>query len=309
MNAAYTEEQYKLASPHAWIWLLEVAVAGEDTLRYTNNNSNIAWYGNTYTRMPFTVDDLSIANSGKFPEYRLTIGDTGLSSTLRELVWDTGGCVDGTVRLMVVHSDHLAVTTPAVDEVAEILGCDVTLNAVTFVLGIPSLMGYRLPRDRYVPGFCRHKFAGALCGYVQPTYTRIGEAFSFIRGTAYHTIQCGTGNLIQNVFRHAPGGTTSTPGAAVWLWALSGRTGFTITGSTSNNQTFIANPYYAVTQLYVRVFTEAQGGPVFVEEAAGASVTLQLGFTTCNHSLADCTDRLNSSNYGGSPGIVGGVYG
>ncbi len=207
LNTAYITEQNKIASSGAWIWLLEIATPNLSTLRYANNNSNITWPtgSNTYSRISFTMDDISESTSGKFPEYRLLIGDVTTDSTLRTRIKANSGLVGSTVRLLVVHSDHLDVTTPAVDELTEILNCELTAEAVIFTIGIPSLLGRRFPRDRYVPSFCRHKFAGGLCQYVQPARSRLSLQISFVPGVSgvsgiqYNTIQCANGNLIQNV--------------------------------------------------------------------------------------------------------------
>ena len=166
MDEQYELEQNKIASSGAWVWLLEVATTGQSTLRYVNNNDDVVWGGNTYTKLPFTLDDLVVETSGKFPEFKLQVGDVDTGSTLRTRVRTLGGLVGSTVRLLVVHSGHLSLTTAAIDETSEVLRTAVAEAGVTFTLGIPSLLNRRFPCDRYVPGFCRHKYKGALCGYV-----------------------------------------------------------------------------------------------------------------------------------------------
>jgi len=477
MDAALVLEQNKIASSGAWIWLLEIAIAGTDTvLRYTNDNAvggtpsqlYTTWNGHNYWSMPFTMDDVVVSTDGKFPEYRLQIGEVDLDGAIRGWVGTNAGLVGSTVRLMVVHSAHLDLTTPAVDELAEILNCEVTAGAVVFILGIPSLLSRRFPRDKYVPGYCRHKFGGALCRYVQPTHQRKTSNISFIPGVVtgdpdieYNTIYSSDGGLITDLFSHAPGSMVSpnslvlnggfedgvvggtkfgwdstgypnywealksssvfwsstvskygnyscfyhnssnsdaikqtinlTPGVtytfSFWAviaiqdpkatfkmfviigghrygiyvhddvigWArytrtltvpadsdgvtdivfagrssvyvdgvcavvgstggdftgygLSKDTGFTVSGSVSNDGFFLANMYHAVNELYVRVFMEDAGVKPFVAESAGAPITIRLGYDQCNHTLGACKLRNNTQNYGGSPGITGGMYG
>ena len=82
-----------------------------------------------------------------------------------------------------------------------------------------------------------------------------------------------------------------------------------MTGSLYNDGFFLANNYHAVNDGWVRVFMEADGGRAFYSESPGATVTLRLGYTDCDHTLEACKLRNNTQNYGGSPGIVGGVYG
>lgn len=319
MDANYVTEQNKIASSGAWIWLLEIITPGlsPTTLRYTNDNArsavpnqlNIEWNGYTYWSMPFTLDDVSMSTSGEFPEYKLVINELSLTGDIRSRVASNAGLVGSTVRLMVVHSDHLDLPTPAIDELAEILNCEVTADAVVFMLGVPSLLSRRFPRDKYVPSFCRHKFGGALCQYVQPAYSRTTSNISFIPGAVgvtgiqYNTIQISSGRLIEDVFRHAPGAYDGT------AYNLTKDTGFTVNGSLYNDGFFLANSRHAVNELYVRVFMEADGARAFVEEPAGALITIQLGYNACKHTLGACKLRNNTKNYGGSPGITGGMYG
>ncbi|MCW4050354.1 MAG: hypothetical protein NWE89_11535 [Candidatus Bathyarchaeota archaeon] len=205
LEGDYKDEQNKLAAPGAWIWLLEITTTGYSApLRFTNNNSSLTWptgSESVYTAIPLTMEDIEANLEGKFPECRLQIGELVLNSTLRTRVRATNGLIGSIIRMLVVHSSHLALTEAAIDESAEVLSCEVSTDVVTFVLGIPSLLNRRFPRDKYVPGFCRHKFTGALCQYVAAIYT------------------------------------------------------------------------------------------------------------DCDHTLADCKLRNNTRNYGGSPGIVGGMYG
>ena len=213
---------------------------------------------------------------------------------------------------MVVHSAHLSLTTPAIDESAEILSCEVMAEAVVFTIGIPSLLSRRFPRDRYVPSFCRHKFEGALCQYTQPNHTRTSAQMRFVAGedtgvagVRYNRIVCGTGNLVQYVFKYAPGTRALDP----YRWALAKDTGFTVSGSQFNDGFFLANHYHHVYQIYVRVFMEVDGARPFVAESPSGLVTIQLGYDKCDHTLEACALRDNTQNYGGSPGIAGGMYG
>ena len=316
LDASYITEQNKISSSGAWIWLLEIAITDDITLRYANDNSNKVWPsvgGNTYSKMPIAMDDVSVSTSGEFPTYTLQIGDVDLDGGLRTYVYSLGGLVGYTVRLRVVHSAHLDLTTPAIDEMMEILNCEVTAGAIVFTVGLPSLLSKRFPRDKYLPAFCRHKFGGALCRYVQPSYSYTGTDISFVAGIDYNQINVASGWLITNVFPYVDGdhGLPTpiypyTPGAQL---LLDDDTSFVITNSASNDGWFIAKASEVITQTRVRVFTESDKGRTFVEESAGAEITIQLGYNACDHTLEACKLRNSSQNYGGSPGIAGGMYG
>ncbi len=355
---------------------------------------------------------------------------------------------------MVVHSDHLDLDTPAIDETAEVLGCEVTAINIVLTLGITSALSRRFPKDKYVPGFCRHKFGGGLCQYVTyPQYSLSSNLVSFIPGDEYNTLWVGDGSLITNVFVGADGdmnglsnlltdgsfehdvmgnwgiwgqpsvgfkstypvlygqyswshqgietncgitqtvdvvngktytlsvyvycpitagkgsggirlmtkihntyyaqyatssyswqrlsltvtphstnnnkltmwlggiGTASFDGAMInegdtandfEYYSLETDTGFSVSGSQHNNGVFIANNYHVIGQQYVRVYTQEQlgkAGRAFVAEEAGNTVTIQLGYIDCDHTLEACRIRGNLERFGGSPGVAGGVYG
>ncbi len=332
LNSNYITEQNKLATSGAWIWLLEIetpttAYAG-NPLRYTNDNHAISagvfgrvWPtagGDTYTTMPFNMDDVEASLDGKFGEFKLYIGDLALSGDLRTRVSATAGLVGSIVRLRVVHSNHLDLTDPAIDESAEVLSCERMLNAVVLTLGIPSLLSRRFPRDRYVPGFCRHKFEGALCQYLTPRLpdgtlhiaTSNNVVFTpnlgTVEGYPVNNIYMENANLVNKVFVFAqPPGTLQTLGRL----ALSKDTGFIISGSLYNDGFFLAENYYAVNATTVYVKTEDGGGRAFTAETVLTGVTLTLGYSNCDHTLDACKKRDNTQNYGGSPGISGGIYG
>ena len=165
MDTTYLEEKNAIASNGAWIWLIEITLSGADPIRYANSNEDVPWGIYEWHRATFAVDDVNASIKGEFPELTLHIGDVDPHSDLREQVKETGGLIGGTLRLLVVHSAHLSLTTAAIDESAEIIGCDLDNKSVNFTLGVTNFLSKRFPQGRYVPGFCRHRFKDALCKY------------------------------------------------------------------------------------------------------------------------------------------------
>ena len=88
---------------------------------------------------------------------------------------------------------------------------------------------------------------------------------------------------------------------------LDANAGFTISGSAHNDGFYLADNYYPVDDSYVDAFVVED--ETFTAESAGESVTIQLGYSGCDHTLKACRNRDNAQNFGGSPGIAGGVYG
>ena len=330
MDSNYIAESNEIASPHAWLWLLEITTPDYvDPLRYVNNSENVDWptVGTTFTRMPFRMDDIHVSTSGAFPEFKLEIEDVDLAGALRTRVAAAGGLVGSTVRFMVVHSDHLAndlvpITTAAVDEYADILSCALTNKAVVFTIGTPNLLTRRFPRDRYVPGYCRHRFEGALCQYTKqvfPTgHSRAGETVSYtsVNNVKFETTDYGDDPPVNKItiadtsFSFISLLKYAKPlGTETLTLALAKDAGFTISGTQYNDGFFLADDFYAVNSFYVYVVAEIKGAQVFTPETVVTPVTFTLGYTACDHTLEACRLRDNSQNFGGSPGIAGGVYG
>lgn len=294
MNALYTLEANKLSAAGAWLVLLEISYTGQTTQRYTSNNESTVWNGNTYTPMPFQMDDIEVSTDGRFPEYSLQIFDVELWSTLRVMVRNTGGLTSGVVRLYVVHSDHLDLTDAAVDEAMEILDAEVSAGAVIFRVGMPNLLSRRFPRDRNTPGFCRHQFQNALCKYPESPAASVAPGIMFFP-SPIPRLYSPLFNFI-NFFGGGSGFLTSD-------------TVFSVEGSLYNDGYFIADRQYRVTSNTVYVHTVANGGRQMATEIAAGALDLTLGYIACDHTLDDCRKRNNSQNYGGSPGVVGALYG
>lgn len=309
---AYVEEQNKIASAGVWLQLLEISTPGYSTLRYVNNTEDIAWaeaslIPRTYSAISFIMDDVSASLQGEFPEYRLVIGDVTLTSSLRTRIKATSGLVGSTIRFIVVHSSHLDVTTPAIDELAEVLSCEVRADGIALTLGIPNLMSRRFPRDRYMAAFCRHKYGGGLCQYVSPTITSNTIRFTTTNQGQYALILITPGegtNFITNLLGYAAGSWVDQPNA----WRLSRDTYISVEGSLRNDGWFVVKSAYTIIPEKMEVYAAADGGRAFSTEAAGATITITL-HGDCDHTLEACKLRNNSQNFGGSPGIAGGVYG
>ncbi len=320
LDSEYIEEQNKLASAGAWVWLIEIIPSGGGaTIRYTNNTNAVTWPsagGAIFSAIAMTIEDVATTLDGKLPEYKLVIGELVMSSSLRSQISSSGGLTGSMVRLRIVHSDHLDLTTPAIDETAQILNAEVTLKAVTLLIGIPNLTGRRFPKDRYVPGFCRHKFTDSLCRYVVPkdsdgnTYSITSNQIQFNIVSVWapgapevNKIVVAGVNLVTAIFQNAlPEGEDLDPD-----WGLAKNTGFIVSGSLYNDGFFLAEDYYPISP--TRVYTAINQKRDFVEEPAGEEITITLGYNACDYSLKACANRDNLQNYGGSPGIMGGVYG
>ena len=164
LSSAIIAEKNKLATTGAWLVLLELNFPGEDPICLTLNTEPVVWESKTWEYFPFEVDPISEDGQGSLPSYSLKVSNVGRHLTAAVEAHQGG---DGaTTRLLLVHSDHLDELTPVFEDIADVVGCNLTIDWVTFTLGAENPMQQRSPRQRYLANHCRYKkFKGTLCGY------------------------------------------------------------------------------------------------------------------------------------------------
>jgi len=324
----YDGEKGKLSAGGAWLWLVVISKTGYDTVRYTNDNAAgtvfgignyVIWPssgGSAYYSCPIHMDDVSASLEGKFPDFKVSIGDVDVGGKLRPNLSGAGGYIGGTIRIMVVHSDHLSLTEAAIDETATITGCEVRAGEVVFTAGITSKLDKRFPRDRYTPGFCRHKFGGAMCGYTISSHSFTSSLVEFYPDYGGHAEQeeqldiiFAYGNeLIDYLLTGAKGEDIGSG-----RYKLTYDTLITVSGSAKENdgvykllKSSTQNEQFVIaSSVHWDADDEEQS---MTKEAQGAAITMTLGMTTCDHTLEHCRQRNNLNRFGGSPGVAGGAY-
>jgi phage-related protein len=190
--AAAIVEKNKLASSQPHIILAQITLPSGTILRVCRNNENIAWNGYTWVAFPFDIDTLGEQKAEELPSVNLRVGNA--SQVMSYYLEQGDGGVGAEVLLMVVHASYLNVTTPILTLYYECISTSTTAEWATFNLGAPSVYRKKIPRDRLMKRYCRHKiFKGIYCKYA-------GAATTCNR--TYE--QCRTyGNL--NNFGGAPG--------------------------------------------------------------------------------------------------------
>ncbi len=170
LSAAAVLEKNKLCSDGAWIILLEITIPLlNETVRICRNTDNITWNGNEYIAFPFELGDVSQDNKGTLPSVELKVSN--VAQALQPYIEEGQGGVQSTVRLMVVHSKHLDVTVPEVDELFSVTKTSVNSKWVTFTLGMNYPKGARRPLRRFIKDFCPFKFKSVECGATTTAYT------------------------------------------------------------------------------------------------------------------------------------------
>lgn len=170
ISSAATLEKNKLTSTGAWLVLLDIDFLPATTIKLVCNNEDIEWpttAGDTYQAFPMEIDEISEDGKGGLPTFSIRVSN--VTRMLEPYVDSSDGGKGATVRLRIVHSDHLDLVDPELDETFDNLGCSVTAEWVTFKLGAENPMRQRCPANRYLKDHCRYKeFGGPECTYPGP---------------------------------------------------------------------------------------------------------------------------------------------
>ena len=192
-------EKNALYDKGAWLVMMDVdaTALGSTTFHWTSNNVNTTWPtvgGTLYGAMPIEVGDVQESTGSKLPSVMLRVADVERVYAPYLVLYK--GLIGAVVRLRVVHSEHLNVATPEVDETFTITDTRLDQQWMEFTLGGADPLGKRFPRDRYVASMCRHTYKGGLCRYVG---TEPVDADGNQETTCDHTIlDCQLrGNVVQ----------------------------------------------------------------------------------------------------------------
>lgn len=164
-------EKNAIADAGAWLELVELTLSGDSVpaLRLVNNTESVTWNGQTYEAYPFRREPIEDERGANAPLIRFSVSNVG--GIVQSFLDTNSGCRGATVRLMLVHSELLDLTTPEVTLDFEVLSAAADALWGTFELGAQSPIGRRFPRARLLKNFCRWKFKGTECGYAGATAT------------------------------------------------------------------------------------------------------------------------------------------
>ncbi|MHC1727959.1 MAG: hypothetical protein AB9866_18480 [Syntrophobacteraceae bacterium] len=170
LPAELTKEKNKLHSRSATIWLLEAEVAGVApavTLRYVHAASDIVWNGNTWRKSSFSISGLNQSTKGKIAEVQIAVSN--VDQAVQTDVERYGGLIGTTVRLYLVSSEHLNLSTPMFSSLFEVIRTECRLDAVIFSIGAENFYLRQFPADTIMSNVCRWwkngRFKQDRCGY------------------------------------------------------------------------------------------------------------------------------------------------
>lgn len=165
LSSAIITEKNKLASSGAWIILCEVTLPDTTVLPICRNTIDTTFNGQLYVAFPFELDEISEDSKGEIPQVVVRVSNvTRIMGAYAEQYSGLVGC---SIRIMLVHSDHLADVSPIVEHYFEVMSSSVDEKWLSLTLGISNPYRSRFPRNRLLKNFCRYKqFGGDRCQYV-----------------------------------------------------------------------------------------------------------------------------------------------
>jgi len=161
-------EKNKISSDNIELLLLEITYPSEDSVRVCLNNAEVTWPttgGDIYYPALFSLTGMKETKDAEIPSVSLSFID--ITRALTPHIEEYNGGIGAIITIRVVDSKYLDVTTPKLEEVMEIIDCNIDhSNKITFKLGAENLSTRRCPQERFLKNHCRFKeFGGSRCGY------------------------------------------------------------------------------------------------------------------------------------------------
>jgi len=181
LSQAAVIEKNKLISDNAWLILLEITIPSSLTgsepiiLRLVRNTESIMWNGLEWTAFPFEIDPPRQSGNGELPNF--TIKVSNVTRTIEGYLEQAGGGVGASVRIMVVMSQHLDISTPELEEIFSVQSVNYDENWVSFILTGAVNLFKRVPLRRFLKNFCPFQYKGPECKSTSG-YTSCNKSFA-----------------------------------------------------------------------------------------------------------------------------------
>ena len=143
--------------------MLEVTLTDSTVIRMVRDHADVTFEGNTYTKVPFSIEALQQDVKGAPAD--LVVKISNAHRTLMPYLEAGGGGVGATVRLLFVHVDNLALNIAEIDETYLAIDCYADAQWVHWTLGAASVHARRFPKHKFMMGICRNTFKDPWCGY------------------------------------------------------------------------------------------------------------------------------------------------
>jgi lambda family phage minor tail protein L len=157
------QEKNKLATPSAWLVLLDILLSDTLTLHLCSNTENVTFKGHVYEAFPFNLEPAKQTAQGEIPSVTLKVAN--VTQLIQGYLEDLDGAVGTTVIVRVVNSAYLSEDYSELEMTFGVLGSEADAEWVSFTLGLPNPLKRRYPLHRYMASHCNWIFKGAECAY------------------------------------------------------------------------------------------------------------------------------------------------
>ncbi len=169
-------EKNKIATPSAWLLLLDITLPNTTMFFLTNNNEDVSWETQLYTAVPLQIEPSKESVSGNIPTFNIMVNN--VTRIMQGYIEEADGAVGSTVLMRVVSTvggsvvDDVFTLAGGVDYtelemVFEVVATYTDTMWVTFTLGAPNPLRKRFPLGHYLPDNCEwlNRYMGAECAY------------------------------------------------------------------------------------------------------------------------------------------------
>lgn len=278
LDANTTIEKNKLAQG-AWINLVHVqSPDATENYRVAQNNEDVSYGGNTYTKFNFGLSPETVGTDGAMPVRTLTVSN--VSHYFDDEIYQRDGLDGWSVTVTPVNLNCITDDFSGLAREYEINGCEITEHAVTFALGGHALLRREFPLQLYMGSYCPfaakwgrvENFGNCECGYGGESISNVVlSGTSPVQITATdHKLETGDVCRIEDVV-----GTTELNGNS-----------YTVTRLDANNVTL-----------------DGTDSSDFSAYTSGGVISLD----DCNGTLKVCRQLGNHVRWGGFMGLRDGA--
>ena len=174
----------------AWLWLVQIAVPGQDTLRIARNTEDVNYDGNDFDKFNIQIGQQVFSGDGSIPRVTLKVFQD-INRKVEDLVNETEGALGAQVKLIRVNEKFLDTPVAALEFDYDNLASESDTEWCTFTLGIPNLLTQRFPLRIYSSSMCSWTppplFKGPECQYAGEDATCTGTYEDcYVKGNAVH---------------------------------------------------------------------------------------------------------------------------
>ncbi len=156
-------EKNRIATPNAWLILLEIVFTDNTKFYLVKNTENVVFQTHTYVALDFEIDPTKDTSQGDIPSITLRISN--ITRVMQYYVEALNGAINSLVTMHIVNSAYLAEDYSELDMTFNIIHSSCDPMWITFTLGAPNPLRRRFPLYRYIADHCIWTYMSRECNY------------------------------------------------------------------------------------------------------------------------------------------------